>query len=339
MKKLFELIAVIALLNIGGGAALADDPQVSVTPDVRTDPAAPGAGGSASANSGSAGPATVSSSQPVSVSSTTSPAPGAGQSSGSTSASGPGTSANAPLGATTAEPDPTPPDGSAPATTTTGPDADADASRTSVSTTESGGVRATIVSNATGAFGGSASGIGSAQDPTNVASCTTAEATPGTPTDLSLGTACGAAPTTASEDVSANEANGNGGGGTPSASSCLAANASAGVSPSAGIADACASPGGSTPSTTPATTGTNGGGGTSVGGGYGSTGFEAVAGAARTAAGAALIGLGSLPFTGTAAESLGSFGVLLGMSGLALLYLRRRGLTWELARAIHRSGR
>lgn len=334
MKRFLELIAVIALLNLGSGIANAEDPQVSVIPDVRTDPAAPAAGGSATASGGSAGPAAISSSEPVTVSSTTAPAPGAGQSYGSTSASGPGTSANAPLNAAAAEPGTTPPDG-APATTTSGPSADADASRTTVSTTDSGGVRATIVWNATGAFGASADGVGSAQDPTNAASCTTAEVTPGTPTDVNLGTACGGTPTTVSEDFSASEASGSGGGGTPSASSCLSANGSAGLAPSAGIAGACTSPGAATPPTTTTTTNPGGAGGGKSIGSTGFAGIDAARPALTTDAARenAWLGFGSLPFTGTARESLGSLVVLLGVVGLLLLYLRRRGLTWELATA------
>ncbi len=207
MKRLLWLIATIALVNLGGTSALADDPRVSAEPVVRTDGQSPTAGGSASASGGSAGPAVISSSEPIAASSMTTPTPG-GASQGTTTASGPGTSANAPLTATTTQPDPSTPDGSVPGTATSGPSADADTSRTTVSTTDSGGVRATIISNATGAFGAWADGVGSAQDPTFASICTTAEATPGAPTNLSLGTACGGDPTRASEDFSATGAGG-----------------------------------------------------------------------------------------------------------------------------------
>ena len=62
MKRLLELLAVIALLNLFGTAALADDPAISVNPDVRPDTQSSTVGGSASASGGDAGPATVSSS-------------------------------------------------------------------------------------------------------------------------------------------------------------------------------------------------------------------------------------------------------------------------------------
>lgn len=339
MKRLIQSIAIVAMLNLGAGLALADDPQVSVDPVVQPSPQSPAAGGSASASGGSAGPAVISSSQPVTVSNSTSPAAGTGDSHGSTTASAPGTSANVPLGASTAEPDPSAPDG-APATTTSGPTADADASRTSVTTNDSG-VHVTIISTATGAFGAFADGVGSAQDPTNASTCTTADVSPGVPTGVSLGTACGGgSPSAVSEDYAASGSGGYGTAGTPSAASCLGADASVGVTPSAGLADAC-SGAGTTPSavTTPSTGAGDTGGGAV---GTGTTGLATErAGTAWTAeAGrqiaAALLAFGSLPFTGTAPEAPLSLGGLIAVAGLVLLGLRRRiaGSTWESASAV-----
>src|SRR5258706_1492691 len=330
MKRLLWLIATIALVSLGGPSALADAPRVSAEPVVRTDGQSPTAGGSASASGGSAGPAVISSSEPIAASSMTTPTPG-GASQGTPTASGPGTSANAPLTGTTTQPDPSTPDSGVPGTATSGPSADADASRTTVSTTDSGGVRAIIISNATGAFGAWADGVGSAQDPTVASTCTTAEATPGAPTNVSLGTACGGDPTRASEDFSATGAGGYGANGTPSSSSCLSATASAGVAPSAGIADACAAPATSTGSTGTAP------GDTSAAGGTGSAAERAAAAARATDIGreslTAPLGITSLPSTTTALESGGSLGVLLAFAGLVLLYRSRRraGLTWESA--------
>src|SRR5258705_3586855 len=76
MKRLLWLIATIALVNLGGTAALADDPRVSAEPVVRTDGQSPTAGGSASATGGSAGPAGISSNQANCAARQTTAAPG-----------------------------------------------------------------------------------------------------------------------------------------------------------------------------------------------------------------------------------------------------------------------
>ena len=38
MRRLLEIIAIIALLDLGGSVASADDPTISARPDVRPDP-------------------------------------------------------------------------------------------------------------------------------------------------------------------------------------------------------------------------------------------------------------------------------------------------------------
>jgi hypothetical protein len=101
MKKLLELVAVIALLNVIGFPALADGPVLSAEPDVRPDPQGSTVGGSASATGGDAGPAAVTSTEPMTASSSNTAAPGS-HANGSTSASGPGTEATVPTSAETA---------------------------------------------------------------------------------------------------------------------------------------------------------------------------------------------------------------------------------------------
>src|SRR5256885_3707680 len=206
MRKLIEIVAVVALLNIAGAQALAATPAVSAQPVIEPGTQGSTAGGSASATPGSAGPATVALSQPFTASSSNSAAPGT-TGRGTTTANGPGTTATVPINASASNPNPAAPDGS---TETSGPAANADASRSSVSTSDSR-VRASLIANATEAFGGRAAGIGSAEDPTNASTCSTAAASPGVPTDVSLATACGTQPTSVSEQAAANGADWSGG--------------------------------------------------------------------------------------------------------------------------------
>src|SRR6267378_4472205 len=305
MKKLLKLIVVIALLDVFGNVALADSPAFSAQPDVRPDPNGSTAGGSASVTGGSAGPATVTSSQPITASSSNTTAPNS-PTRGSTSANGPGTTATVPTNAMAAQPNPSSPDGSAP--TTSGPSANADASRSSVSTSDSR-VRANAIATATGAFGGRMAGIGSAEDPTYAATCSTADASPGVPTDASLGTSCGNGPSTASEDFSANRADGNGSAGTPSGSSCLGATTSAGPSPTADLSSPCTQGSGAT-SSTPSGAGNGGANRAAVDG-------SSTAGTGKSAS---VLGLESLPSTATAPASLALLGAA--FSGLGVLLLR-----------------
>src|SRR2546428_6554712 len=125
MRRLLEIITVVALLDLGGSVAFADDPTIFARPDVRPDPQGSTAGGSVSADGGSVGPATVASSQPVTASSSTSIAP-SGTAGGSSSASGPGTTATAPASVSPAQPNTTAPEPAVPSSTTTGPTANAD---------------------------------------------------------------------------------------------------------------------------------------------------------------------------------------------------------------------
>jgi hypothetical protein len=306
MRKLLQLVVVIAVLNVWGALALADGPALTAQPDVRPDTQSSTAGGFASASGGNAGPATVSSSEPITASSSNTTGPTA-PSRGSTSATGPGTTATAPIAAS--QPNPSAPDGSAPAPTTSGPTADADASRTTVSTSDSR-IQANAVATARAAFAGSLAGIGSAEDPTNASTCSTAEASPGVPTDVSLGTSCGSQLSSASEDFSANGADGNGAAGTPSGSACFLANASAGPSPTSDLSTTCTAH-----SVTSSPTATN-------------TGNERAAStdssAPTTDHARGLLGIESLPSTATAPASLALLGVTIGAAGLALLRRSRR---------------
>jgi hypothetical protein len=303
MRKLIEIFAVIALLNVSGGLALADGPAVSAQPDVRPDAQSSTVGGSALADGGNAGPATVATSEPVSATSSNTTGPGT-PSHGSASATGPGTTASAPLNASSSQPDPSAPDGSAPTPTTYGPSADADASRTNASADDSG-IRANAIATGTGSFAGSLAGFGSAEDPTFASTCSNAEATPGVPTNLSVGTSCGTQPSSASEDFSANDTDGNGAAGTPSASTCLVANASAGPTPTTDLDSACA---GQTEASSPTD----------------SSAADAVANANSAGNAKGLLGINSLPSSATAPESLALLGMTLGGAGLALLRRSRR---------------
>jgi LPXTG-motif cell wall-anchored protein len=79
MRRLLQLIAVIAMLCVWTDPALADDPALSAQPNVQPGPQSSTAGGSASASGGDAGPATVASSEPIGIlglpSTATEPAP------------------------------------------------------------------------------------------------------------------------------------------------------------------------------------------------------------------------------------------------------------------------
>jgi LPXTG-motif cell wall-anchored protein len=305
---------VLALLNIAGIQALADGPALSAQPVLEPGTQGSSAGGSASATPGTVGPATVASSQPVTASSSNSAAPGT-TGRGVTRATAPGTTATVPTNAAASNPNPSAPDGSTPSPETSGPGASADASRSSVSTSDSR-VRANLIANATGAFGGRAAGIGSAQDPTNASTCSSAGASPGIPTDVNLATACGAQPTTVSEQAGANGADGSGGSGAPSGSACYAANGSLGASQSADMSGTCpgqsaqTSAAGSTTGNqgTSAATTTNGAGGS----GAGTEGFAA-----------SVLGLASLPSTATRPLSATLLGGLLAGAG-ALLHRRSK---------------
>ena len=307
MKKILELVAAIALLNVFGLQALADDPAVSAQPDVRPDAQGSTFGGSATAAGGDAGPGTVATSEPVTASSSNTATPGT-SGRGSTTASGPGTRASVPTGASASEPNPSAPDGSTPSTR--GPTADADTSDTDVSASDSK-ARANLHADAIAAFAGTAAGVGSAEDPTRASTCSSAEAAPGVPTDASLSTSCGTQPSTASEDFSANSADGNGGSGTPSGSSCLVADASAGPSPNADLQNACAAQGATT---TGSGAGLNGSGGTSE-----TTRSNASGSATVESHAGSVLGIASLPSTATAAESAMLLGGILAGAGLFLL--------------------
>lgn len=306
MRKLLELIVVMVFLNALGALALADGPALTAQPDVRPGTQSSTAGGSASATGGSAGPATVASSEPITASSSNTTGPNA-PSKGSTSAAGPGTTATAPLSAS--QPNLSAPDGTAPAPTTSGPSANADASRTTVSTSDSR-IRANAIATARAAFAGSLAGIGSAEDPTNASTCSTAEVSPGVPTDASLGTSCASQPSSASEDFFANGSDGNGAAGTPSGSACLRADASAGASPTSEFSTTCTGQ-----SVAGSPTGSN-------------IGNERAASTDSSATSSdharALLGIASLPSTATAPASLTLLGMMLGATGLALLRRSRR---------------
>ena len=312
MRKLLKLIAVIALLNVWGNMAVADGPAVSAQPDLRPGPESSTAGGSASATGGSAGPATVASSEPITASSSNTSGSSA-PSSSSTSASGPGTTATAPMTASASQPDPSAPDGSVPAPTS-GPSANADASQTSVSASDSR-VRANAVATGTASFAGSLAGVGSAEDPTYASTCSTVEASPGVPTDASLGTSCGTNPSFVSEAFASSSSSGNGAAGTPSGSTCLRADATAGTSPMAGLNDDCTVPSSAGPSS-----GSNNGGVNGAASGAGSTYSRA----GTSAEPANVLGIASLPSTATAPVSLALLGMTLGGAGLALLRQSRR---------------
>jgi len=305
MRKLLELVAVIALLNVLAFEALADGPALSAQPDVRPDTQGSTVGGSASATGGNAGPATVASSEPATASSSNTAAPGS-TARGSTTATGPGTEASVPVGGSASEPNPSAPDGSTP--TTSGPAADADASRTNVTASDSR-VRANADADATAAFAGAVTGIGSAEDPTRASTCSTAEASPGVPTDASLGTSCGRGPSSASEDFSANSSDGNGASGTPSGSACFLADASAGPSPTADVNHSCGEQGATPPSGSSA--GSANGSGNATPTTRSNTNGESFA--------ATLLGIESLPSTATGAEPAMLLGTTLAGAGLVLL--------------------
>jgi len=315
MRKLLELLAVIALLCMWGVPALADSPAVSAQPNVQPDPQGSTAGGSASASGGDTGPATFTSSEPITASSSNTAGPSA-PASGSTSASGPGTTANVPTTASASQPDAEAPDGSTPTPTTSGPATEADASETSVSTSDSR-ARAVVVANVRNAFGGSVAGIGSAEDPTIASTCSTADASPGVPTDISLGTQCGTGPSTASEDFSANGADGNGAAGTPSGSACLGASASADLSPTSDLSNTCSAQGGTTPSTGPNAGNANVNGANN---GAASTDSRDGASVQRTI----LLGIASLPSTATSPEALSLLGAAFVLAGLGVLRRKSR---------------
>jgi len=305
MRKLLELVAVIALLNVVGFQALADGPALSAQPDVRPDPQSSTVGGAASTTGGDAGPAAVASSEPVTASSSNTAAPGS-PAQGSTSASGPGTEANVPTSASASQPNPSAPDGSTP--TTSGPTADADASESDVTVSDSR-VRVNADADTTGSFAGAVPGVGSAEDPTRASTCSTAEASPGVPTDASLGTNCGTEPSSASEDFSANSSDGNGTSGTPSGSACLLADASAGPSPTADLDNSCTEQG-TTPAAGPPTENVSGSAGTTP------TTRSSKSGESY---GTNLLGIASLPSTSTSAESAMLLGATLAGAGLFLL--------------------
>jgi hypothetical protein len=315
MRKLLQVVAVIAILCIWTNPALADDPAVSAQPNVQPGANGSTVGGSASASGGDAGPVTFASSEPITASSTNTTGSN-GPSSGSTSASGPGTTATVPTTASAS--DPAAPDGSAPTPTTSGPFVDADASESNVSASDSR-VRADAVAIATGSFAAGIAGVGFVEDPTFASTCSTAEAEPGVPTDASLGTNCGSSPSSVSEDFSASDANGNGGAGSPSGSSCLQADASAGPSPSADLSGACAAQGGTTPSTG-ASSGNTGMNGTPSGPAS-TDSRETNSREAGTVLGFELIGL---PSTATEPASISLLGATLALAGLVLLQRARR---------------
>ena len=304
MKKLFEILAVLALLNVTGLRALADGPALSAQPIIQPDPNGSTAGGSASATPGSIGPATVASSEPIGASSSNTATPGTSLR-GSTSATAPGTRATAPTNAAAYQPDPSAPDGSTPTPTTSGPSANADASRSSVSTSDSR-VRANAIATATGSFAGAVDGFGSAQDPTNASTCSTAEASPGVLTDASLGTSCGTQPSSASEDLGANGSDGSGVAGGPSGSACLMANGSAGTSPTTGLDTSCAAQSSASASTSSSASGQN-------------VTAAADSGAASVRESGHVLGLDFLPSTATAPASIPLLGAALVLAGVAVL--------------------
>jgi len=166
------------------------------------------------------------------------------------------------------------------------------------------------------AFGASAAGIGSAQDPMNASTCSTAEASPGVPTDVSLDTSCGTGPSTASESFSASDSSGaSGASGGPSGSTCLGANASAGTSPTTDLTSSCTAQGGATASTTSSNQGANAAQSRAATNG-------SSAGSAREAAG--VLGIEGLPSTATEPASVALLGTALSVAGLALLRRSRR---------------
>lgn len=309
-QLLLEIVAILALLGALGNTALADGPGLAAQPDVRPDANGSTAGGSAAANGGSAGPATFATSQPITGSSSNTTAQ-SGPSQSSTSAQGPGTTATAPVTTATTQPDPSAADGSAP--TPSGPTANADTSQTNVSSSDSR-VRANLRADVTGAFGGSAAGIGSAQDPTRASTCSTAEASPGVPTDASLGTMCGDQASSASESLSANGADGSGTGGGPAGAACFTANASAGPSPTSSVGTPC-----TTQDASP----------TAFAAGPGESGAGGVAsspGETATQQDVDVLGFGSLPSTTTASASVGLLGGSLVLAGFLVLQRSRRKL-------------
>ena len=313
MRELFGLVLTVAFLNVWGDLAFADSPTLTAQPDVRPDTQSSHAGGAASANGGNAGPATFASSEPITASSSNTAGP-SNPATGSTSAAGPGTTATVPTTASPSKPGTSAPDGSAP--TTSGPTANADASRSSVSTSDSR-VRANAVATVTGSLAGSMAGVGSAEDPTYLSTCSTGEASPGAPTDASLGTNCGTQPSSASEDFSTSGSDGNGAAGSPSGSACLLANASAGPSPTSDLSSSCTAQSAAS-SPTASTDGSGGASGTQNGTGS----IDSNATTSRQAA--SLLGIASLPSTATAPGSLALLGLTLGFAGLGLLRRSRR---------------
>ena len=312
MRKLLEIVAVLALLNLTGLQVLADGPALSAQPLIQPDPNGSTAGGSASATPGSVGPATVASSEPITASSSNTAAPNSHSSQGSTSATAPGTSATVPTTGSASQPNASAPDGSAPSTTTSGPSANADASRSSVSTSDSR-VRANAITTATGSFAGGVDGFGSAEDPTNASTCSTAEVTPGVPTDASLGTSCGTQPSSASEDFGANGSAGNGAAGGPSGSACLMADASAGTNPTTGLDTPCAAQSNASPSAMSGTSGASANAPTTTD-----------SRAANVRESGHVLGLDSLPSTATAAASIPFLGAALVLAGVVILRTNRR---------------
>jgi len=315
MRKLLEFVAVLALLNVAGIQALADGPALSAQPVVQPGTEGSTAGGSASATPGTVGPATIASSEPVTASSSNTAAPGT-SSQGSTSATAPGTRATVPTSAAASQPNPSAPDGSTPATH--GPAANADASRTNVTASDSR-ARANLVANATGSFGGSMAGVGSAEDPTNASTCSSAEAAPGVPTDVSLATACGSQPTSASEDFGANGSDGSGANGAPSGSACFIANGSAGTSPSADVSGTCSAQG----------TANSSGGAIGNQSANGQSSPAAPTGFASERFAASVLGIASLPSTATGPASISLLGAALVLMGVAILRKTRGSDGWS----------
>src|SRR5207247_8205661 len=160
----------------------------------------------------------------------------------------------------------------------------------------------------------SLAGVGSAEDPTYASTCSTAEASPGVPTDASLGTSCGTNPSFVSEAFASSSSSGNGAAGTPSGSTCLRADATAGTAPTAGLNDDCTVPSSASPSSSSNNGSVNGAGG--VGSTYSRAGTSAEL--------ANVLGIASLPSTSTAPVSLALLGGALSGAGLALLRGSRR---------------
>ena len=240
MKRALVLITAALLLIGYGGAVFADDPVLLAKPDLRSDPAAPGGGGSATVNGGNAGPANLTMSEPFTASSGNT-ASQQGSADGGTTASGPGTSANAPARATRSDPAAPEPSTEAPQTSSNGPTADADVRDTTVTATPSH-VSANNRSRADGGADASASHVGSASDPTQARTCTGADATPGTPSNVDLDGRCDGSPSTVSEDAFADSQGGRASG-SPTLSSCLLANATA-MDPRGKLSSGCTSPDG-----------------------------------------------------------------------------------------------